>query len=398
MKITGIETIVPGDDSPLPEVVFVRVYTDAGIVGHGETYYTPNAVSTYIHEFLAPRVLASPSASPEAVWEMGYRAAARFGGRGLELRALSAIDLALWDALAISANLPLHVLLGGPCVDAIPTYNTCAGPAYGRSWRPGGATSSSARYEDYEAFLHRPAELARELVSEGFAGMKIWPFDRMARRSGAHSIAPQDLDIALQPFEAIRDAVGSRIEIMAEGHGMWSLDAAKRIATALEPFVPAWMEDFIITDNVAALRELKDHTTIPLLVSEYLMSRFEYLPIIEQRAVDHVMVDPTWCGGISESRRIAALADAHRLPVTFHDCTGPFTLLAGVHLCFGSANASYQEVVRAYLHDVYPEFVDQLDLPEQGKFRPPTRAGLGAVLQPDIVSRPGVRVQLTGTR
>lgn len=398
MKITGIETIVPGDDSPLPEVMFLRVHTADGVIGHGETYYTPRAVAEYVHEFLAPRVLASASSSPEAIWELGYRAAARFGGRGLELRALSAIDLAVWDALAVSAGLPLHVLLGGPTVSRVRTYNTCAGPSYGKSWRPGGNTSSNGQFEDYVAFLERPGELATELVRDGFAGMKIWPFDRMAERSGAHTIAPKDLAAALQPFEKIREAVGSQIEIMAEGHGMWSVGAAKVIARALEPFSPAWLEDFIITDNVAALRELKQSTTIPLLVSEYLMSRFEYLPVIEQRAVDHVMVDPTWCGGITESRRIATIADAHRLPVTFHDCTGPFTLLAGIHLCFSAPNASYQEVVRAYLHRVYPEFVDELPPLVNGVYLPPTRPGLGASLQADLLSRPGVQSRLTGSR
>ncbi|NDE20095.1 MAG: mandelate racemase/muconate lactonizing enzyme family protein [Actinobacteria bacterium] len=398
MRLTGIETIIPGDGSPLPEIVFVRVHTDQGIVGHGETYYTPRAVAAYIHEFLAPKILTLGSASPEAVWELGYRTASRFGGRGLELRALSAIDVALWDALAVSVGLPLHVVLGGPSVDRVPVYNTCAGPSYGKSWKIGGGATGAGRFEDYDAFLQRPGELARELVAEGFAGMKIWPFDRFAHRAGAQHIAPEDLRAGLEPFEKIREAVGSQIEIMAEGHGLWSLPAAKKIARALEPFQPAWIEDLIVADNPDAIAELKRSTTIPLLVSEYLMSRFEYSPIIERGIADQVMIDPTWCGGITESRRIVALADAKRLPVTFHDCTGPFTLLAGVHLGFSSPNASYQEVVRAYLSEVYPQFVDDLPKPGRGAYVPPTRPGLGAVLQTDVVDRPGVEVQLTGKR
>ena len=398
MKVTGVETIIPGDQSPLPEIVFVRVYTDVGVVGHGETYYTPRAVSEYIHEYLAPRIIATKSGSPEAIWEVGYRASARFGGRGLELRALSAIDVAIWDALALSLNVPLHVLLGGPSVLQIPTYNTCGGPTYAKSWKLGDQSTRDGRFEDYDAFLNRPGELAIELVDEGFAGMKIWPFDRMAKTSGAQSILDDDLRTALQPFQKIREAVGSKIEIMAEGHGLWSLSAAKKIARALEPFTPTWIEDLILADSTDALLELKRSTTIPLLASEYLISRFDYVPIIDQHAVDHVMIDPTWCGGITEARRIVALADAKRLPVTFHDCTGPFTLLAGIHLCFSSPNASYQEVVRAYLNCVYPQFVDDLQLPERGVFKPPTRPGIGATLQPDIVSRPGVEVRLTGTR
>jgi galactonate dehydratase len=235
-------------------------------------------------------------------------------------------------------------------------------------------------------------------VEQGFAGMKIWPFDRMARVPGATSIDPSDLRAGVEVFEKIRSAVGSDIEIMAEGHGLWSVGAAKTIAHALEAVRPAWIEDLILADDPAALRELKQSTTIPLLASEYLITRFEYAPIIDQQAADIIMIDPTWCGGITESRRIVGLADAKQLPVTFHDCTGPFTLLAGIHLSFSSPNALYQEVVRAYLHSVYAEFVDELQPLHQGEYHLPTRAGIGAALQADIVNRPGVEVRLTGRR
>jgi len=398
MKVTGIETIIPGDQSALPEIVFVRVYTDIGVVGHGETYYTPRAVSEYIHEFLAPLIIATGSGSPEAIWEVGYRASARFGGRGLELRALSAIDIAIWDALALSVNLPLHVLLGGPSVSQIPVYNTCGGPTYAKSLKNSHTPSLDGRFEDYEAFLNRPGELAIELSDEGFKGMKIWPFDRIAITSGNQLISDDDLKTALMPFQKIREEVGSKINIMAEGHGLWSLTAAKQIARALEPFKPTWIEDLILADSTEALLDLKRSTTIPMLVSEYLISRFAYVPIIDQGAVDIVMIDPTWCGGITEARRIVSLADSKRLPITFHDCTGPFTLLAGVHLSFSSPNVIYQEVVRAYLNIVYPQFVDDLQLPDHGVFKPPTRPGIGAELQPDIDRRPGVEVRLTGAR
>lgn len=398
MNIVGIETILPGDQSPLPEIVFVRVYTDAGVIGHGETYYTPRAVAEYLHEFLAPRLLAHGGCSPEVLWEHGYRSAARFGGRGLEMRALSAVDVAVWDACALAADKPLHAMWGGPTKERLSTYNTCAGPNYGKSWRIGGASVGRGKYEDFHSFFSRPGELAVELVEEGFSGMKIWPFDRMASFPGAPTIDAADLRAGVEIFEEIRATVGRDIEIMAEGHGMWSVAAAKTIAKALEPVQPAWIEDFILADQPALLRELKQSTTIPLLASEYLISRFEYAPIIDMQAADIIMIDPTWCGGITESRRIVGLAEAARLPVTFHDCTGPFTLLAGIQLSFGSSNVLYQEVVRAYLHLVYPEFVDELPTLRGGKYLPPTRPGIGATLQPDIVNRPGVEVRLTGRR
>lgn len=391
MKIVAIETIVPGEHSHLPSLVFVRVHTDAALVGCGETYYTPRAVSAYIHEFLAPLLMGMDAGAPEALWDTAYRAAARFGGKGLELRALSAIDIAAWDIVGKAAGMPLYQLLGGPVRAAVPTYNTCAGATYAKGWRPGhGDASEIGQLDDFAGFLTRPAELASELIAEGFAGMKIWPFDQIAKDHGGQVISRVDLVRGLEPFRLIREAVGSRIEIMAEGHGFWSLGAAKDIAKGLEPYEPAWIEDLILADCPEALAELRRSTSIPVLASEYLMTRFEYAPMIRAGAVDHVMIDPTWCGGITEARRIIALADAARLPVTMHDCTGPFTLLAGIHLAFSATNCSYQEVVRAFLRLVYPEYVDDRVELVNGKILPPSRPGIGAELRSDLLDRPGV--------
>ncbi len=390
MKIVAIETVVPGPHSPLPAVVFVRVHTDAGLVGCGETYYTPRAVSTFIHEFLAPLIMGTDATSPEALWETVYSAIVKFGGRGLELRALSAVDLAAWDILAQAAQLPLCQLLGGG-VATLPTYNTCAGPTYGTGDRPGyGETSAADDLDDASAFVARPAELARELLDEGFAGMKIWPFDAIAHEHGGTTITQAHLERGLEPFRRIREAVGWDIEIMAEGHGFWSVAAAKTIARGLEPFRPAWIEDLVVADSPGALAELRRSTTIPVLASEYLMTRFDYDAMLQAEAVDHVMIDPTWCGGITEARRIIALAHTARLPVTMHDCTGPFTLLAGIHLLSSTPNASYQEVVRAYLREVYPQFVDESIQLVNGHVRAPDRPGIGAQLRSDVLDRPGV--------
>jgi L-alanine-DL-glutamate epimerase-like enolase superfamily enzyme len=371
--------------------VFVRIHTDDGLVGCGETYYTPLAVSAYIHEFLAPLIMAMDVAAPEAIWHTAYRAAAKFGGKGLELRALSAVDIAAWDLVAQASGMPLYKVLGGPVQATLATYNTCAGSTYGRGWRPGyGDASEVGDLDDAAAFLVRPAELAQELIEDGFAGMKIWPFDRIAQEHGGKSITHSDVARGLEPFRRIREAVGHDIEIMAEGHGYWSLGAAKIIAKGLEPFEPAWIEDLMLADCPEALAELKRSTSIPVLASEYLTTRFEYEAMIRAGAVDHVMIDPTWCGGITGARRIVALAHAAQLPVTMHDCTGPFSLLAGIHLALSSSNSTYQEVVRAYLRLVYPDFVDDRVELVNGRIVPPERPGIGGALRPDLVDRPGV--------
>ena len=394
MTIRRVETITMEAGTGLPGLMFLNLHTDDGLVGHGESYYVPHAVESFIHDFAHQVLLGSDEGHIERTWRTLYDLAARFGARGAEMRAISAIDLALWDLAGKRAGVPVHRLLGGSVRDEIPVYNTCGGPTYGRGSKPAhGLTSGDSAMEDLQGFLERPGELAEELLEYGFRAMKIWPFDRVAQQRGGTLISNADLAWGLEPLEAIRATVGDRIDVMIEGHGYWSLPAAIRIARALEPLSPAWIEDLILAHRPAALRQLRESTSIPLSVSEYLMTRWEYLPILEEEAADIVMIDPTWAGGITESRKIASLADVYGLPVTMHDCTGPFTMLAGMAVAATSPNAMYQEVVRAYLHHVYPQWVDFVPQVHNGTVALPDGVGLGANLAPDLADRPGYLVR-----
>lgn len=396
MGIRRIETITMDQDVEvgLPGLMFLNLYTDDGVVGHGESYYVPRALETYIHDFASQLLLGADEENIEYLWRRIYDLAARFGAKGTELRALSAIDLALWDIAGKRAGLPVYRLLGGSVRDRIPVYNTCGGPTYGRGTLPAhGRTHGDGAMEDLQGFLERPGDLAEELLEFGFTAMKIWPFDRIAQEHGGTLISHEHLREGLQILEGIRSTVGDRIEVMIEGHGYWSLPAATRIAQAMEPYSPAWIEDFLLAHRPAALRRLREATSIPLSVSEYLMTRWEYLPVLEEEAADLIMIDPTWAGGVTESKKIASLADTFGLPVTMHDCTGPFTMLAGMHLAANAPNAMYQEVVRAYIHHVYPEWVDlEVDV-QDGTVALPTGVGLGANLDPELGGRPGYRVR-----
>jgi L-alanine-DL-glutamate epimerase-like enolase superfamily enzyme len=146
-------------------------------------------------------------------------------------------------------------------------------------------------------------------------------------------------------------------------------------------------------DDVGALAELRQSTSIPLLVSEYLTTRYEYKPVLEQRAADILMIDPTWAGGITESKKIATMAETWKRPVAMHDCTGPFTLFAGLHLAINATNAVYQETVRAYLRVTYPNLVTDGVQVESGHLLAPTVPGLGTALLPEVRERPDVTVQ-----
>jgi galactonate dehydratase len=370
------------------------VHTDEGLTGHGDTFMMAEGIAGYIHERAAPKLLGQDPANIGRIWTSLYdRDAARFGGQGIEVRAISGIDVALWDLLGQAVGRPIYQLLGGAARDRVPIYNTCGGPAYGRP--PYAALGTPGDLEDLWAWNNEPEALAQDLLSEGVTAMKIWPFDQIGLRNEGLSITAAELEEGLEPVRRIRKAVGSKMRIMIEGHGFWRLPAAVKIARALEEYDIEWLEDLLLAHDIGAIRMLREQTRIPVLASEYLVTRHQFLPLLEQRAADIVMLDPTWTGGITESHKIASLVDAFGLPVTMHDCTGPFTLLAGVHLAFAAPNATYQETVRAYIRTWYRDVVPSSVTIERGAILPPTAPGIGTSLLPDVRKRADATVRLT---
>lgn len=387
MKITSVETLQFPD---IPYLIVVRIGTDEGLFGTSDTYYTTDAIRGFVHQEAAPVLLGADPFRVESIWDQLHtHHMARWGGIGMEMRALSAIDVALWDIRAQALGVPVYQLLGGLVHESIPTYNTCGGPMYGLAGfnRQGEGKSP---LDDLWAQLNEPARLAEELLSQGITAMKIWPFDRIALANGGKNVSAAEIEEGLKPFRDIRAAVGYDIDIMLEGHGYWNLLSAKKIASAVEEFAPAWLEDMIIPNDIDALLELKSSTTTPIVASEMLVSRNQYRLLLEKRAADIVMIDPTWAGGITESKKIIALAEAFGRPVTLHDCTGPFTLLAGLHLALSAPNAIYQESLRAYLATWYPALTT-IDLQiEDGRILAPDLPGLGAALKPEVFERADV--------
>jgi galactonate dehydratase len=182
------------------------------------------------------------------------------------------------------------------------------------------------------------------------------------------------------------------MEIMVEMHSLWNLPSAIRIAKALEEFSPQWYEDPVRMDNLDALAQFKASTHINTTASETMSTRWAFREMFEKRAVSIVMLDIAWVGGLSEARKIAAMADAYHLPFAPHDCTGPVTLMASVHLCMHGANAMIQEVVRAFNHGWYPRLVNRLPRIEEGYVYLPEGPGLGMQLLPEVFAREDLTV------
>jgi galactonate dehydratase len=391
MKITALETIQLGE---FPNLLWLRVHTDQGLVGLGETFYAPGAIATFIHEIASHKLLG---ADPRQIDRISRTLAVDYylgvGSTGVETRAASAVDIALWDILGQMTGQPIHQLLGGLSRDRIRIYNTCAGYQYVRKATGQMAENfglnrkSDGPYEDLDAFLNRADELAESLLSEGITAMKIWPFDWAAEANQGLHISAAELDKALEPFRKIRKRVGKRIDIMVELHSLWNLTTAKRIFAALEEFDPYWYEDPVKMANLDAVEQLARYTRVPICASETLASRFAYRDLMARNAAGIIMPDLGWVGGVSEAKKIATMAEAHHLPVAPHDCTGPVVLISSVHLSLNAPNALIQETVRAYTSGWYNELVTDLPRIEKGYAYPMTGPGLGTRLLPGIDKR-----------
>ena len=401
MKITNVETVRLGE---FPNIIWVRIHTDEGLTGLGETFMGAAAVEAYIHEWVGPKLigkdpLAIESRNRDITGYLGWR------GSGAETRGNSAVDIALWDIFGKAANMPVYTALGGKSRDDIRIYNTCAGYQYVRSttnqssanWGIGAAKKSAGPYEDLEGFLNRAGELAESLLSEGITGMKIWPFDPAAEKSHGQYISNADLDLALEPFRKIRDAVGQKMDIMVEFHSLWRLPMAQKISRALKPFNTFWHEDAIRMDSLDLLKQYAKDCDALICASETLSYKWGFKDYLQTGVAGVVMPDLSWCGGLSEGRKIAALADAWQLPVAPHDCTGPGVWTASSHLSLHAPNALVQESVRAFYTGWYKELVTELPVVKNGMLSLGDKPGLGLELLPDLHLRADAIVRNTNS-
>ena len=398
MRISRIETLRLDE---FPNILWVMVRTDSNLVGLGETFFGAQAVEAAMHETVASQMLGADPLAIERHSRQLLQNYVGFKSTGAEIRAVSAFDIALWDLFGQVTGQPVYQLLGGRCRDTIRAYNTCAGYRYVRAkpvqrtenWGLG--QSPAGPYEDLDAFLTRADELAESLLAEGYTGMKIWPFDFAAEASNGTDISTVDLRRALEPFEKIRKRVGDRIDIHVELHSLWTLPAAIKIAKAIEPFLPYWFEDPIRPSNLDALLQFRQSTPVWTTASELLSTRWAFRELFEKRAVSVAMLDIGWCGGLSEAKKIATMAESYELPIAPHDCTGPVVLAAGVHLSAASPNTLVQEVVRAFYHGWYQELAIDLPPLQGGYIRPLDKPGIGVRLRPGLADRPDAHIRVS---
>ena len=367
MRITKIETIQLQEHA---RVLWVQVYTDNGFVGLGETYYAPSVVAAAIHDWFGPLLIGRNPHEVERLWEQMFRLSDHAGYGGAEMRAISALDIALWDIKGQALGVPIYELLGGAVRRRVPVYAT--GFPYE------GATDH-----------------ARRLLDEGITAMKGGPTIPLALASDGQYLSPTDLDRALRPFREIREAVGMEMQFANDAHAKWNLPIAIRIAQAMEPLEPMWQEDLMPLLNPEALLRLQEATRTPVCISERLLTRWQLRQFIENGSARIVMPDLIWTGGISETHKVAVLASAHQVPFAPHDATGPVNIFACAQICISSPNTLMQEHVPAFYKGWYNDIVDpNLDI-RDGYLHAPERPGVGTRLKAGLRDRPDAIVRVS---
>jgi L-alanine-DL-glutamate epimerase-like enolase superfamily enzyme len=266
---------------------------------------------------------------------------------------------------------PVYRLLGGKAHEKVRVYNT-----YTRNW--------TINHWQIDTDMEK---IARFLHDRGIKAVKIYPFDPTSRRNGGTYISPMEIDSALEPIKLIRDKFGDDMEIAIDINAQWNLTAALRIAHALEPYKIMWLEDILYQGNMESYSILARETTVPITVSERLATRYQFREALDKKAVGIVMYDTTWCGGISEAKKISDLADTYYVPTAPHTCGGPLLWFSSIHTATAVKNLWIMESCYHFYNYQYPYFIKNVPVPEDGFVTPPEGPGLGVEFRTEPFER-----------
>jgi len=325
VKITDVRAYVVSSEGPAwgaapdREWTFVRVDTDEGITGWGESTNYPGGgsfLTGHAVKALKEALVGEDPSDIERLWHKMYRRYTYLGAKGLPTVAISGIDIALWDIKGKALGRPVWDLLGGRFRDSVRLY--------ANGWFVGCKTP--------EAY----AEAATKVVESGHGAMKLDPFLEMKKTAISYvdgEISHDDEQLGYDIIAAVREAVGPKIEILIDAHGRYNVPVAIRLANRLfEQSRIGWFEEPVNPESYQALRQVRENTAAPICVGERLYTRWEFVPVFEGRLADYVMPDIVWTGGISEIKKIATMAEAYYVPISPHNAMGPLQVVAGAHV------------------------------------------------------------------
>jgi galactonate dehydratase len=371
MKITQIDAVTfrkdlhigggSGGTDDGAEFWWLRLHTDKGIVGTGETYPYPREEIGALQEH-AGLLLGKDPRDIDGIWRaLHFEGAMRTTGGGMRL--LSAVNMAQLDILGQASGLPLYRLLGGRTRPRVRVYNTTTDYWAINEMKMGRDTMKIVRF----------------LLDLGITGMKIYPFQAPDRY-----LSNQALEEGLRWIREIRDGVGNKMDICVDCWGRFDFPSALRIAKALEPYNIMYLEDAMLSGSAKAYARLAAETSVPVCVSETLATRYEYREFFEQKACDVLMYDLTWCGGPSEAKRISDMADTYMIPTSPHTCGGPLLFICSAHLATALPDLLIMESNYWKWAHQYPYFVNHVPAPKDGHVTPPELPGIGAEIKPEL--------------
>lgn len=348
IKITKLETILVK-----PRWLFLKIHTDAGIVGLGEPITEGRALTcaTAIQE-IAPYLVGKDPRAVVHHWQAIYRHAFYRGGPILT-SALSGIDQALWDIKGKAFGVPVYELLGGPTRNKVRVY----------------------------AHVQRAGSLEqglRDAMAKGFTAFKTGP---AKRRPARYIETPAEVKYAAERFAEMRRIVGDNVDIGVDFHGAISPAHAKMLIKALEPYNPMFIEEPCQAQNHDVMAEIARGTHLPIATGERVFTKWGFREVLEKKAATILQPDMCHAGGITEVRLIAGMAEAYYADIAPHNPLGPISLAAGVHLAASIPNFLIQEQV-----SLGEGYVKQPFKVKEGYLELPTGPGLGVELDDNLMA------------
>ena len=326
MKITDVKIFRMSAESHKSDTnnwLFIKIYTDTGIygVGEGSLQYKDLALMGELEDFSKFLIGKAPFAI-EYIWTSLYRRVTWTGG-AVTMSAISAIDLALWDLKGKALGVPVFELLGGKVRDAVPVY--------ANGWFESAVTPSEH------------ADAAIKTVQAGYPCLKFYPF------KGQYVTTPDRINTGVELVKAVREAVGPDIQIGIDVRARLDYWSAIQVIEELIPYKISWIEEPIQFDNSKLMGEFARKSRVPVSTGEQLYNRWDFQPLLDERAISIIQPDICHAGGISELRKIASAAETHYVSVAPHNSNGPISTVSSLHLDMNIPNCFKQEIFVSFL-------------------------------------------------
>ncbi|MBO0694251.1 MAG: mandelate racemase/muconate lactonizing enzyme family protein [Acidimicrobiaceae bacterium] len=390
MKITGVETfpvLVPPPHRGGTTWMFLRLDTDAGISGYGEAMLLASgfrlpAVATLIEDLVDQYMIGHNPYDTELLWERLYgRAGYSHYAEQTKLALISALEMACWDIVGKDVGRPIYNLLGGQVRDRVRTYTYVYADQSGSDVR----ATNRELWRTPDALAAR----ARHYVDLGFTGVKFDPFSsELSFDQGHGQVVPVEYSMAAlataeASVAAVRDAIGTRADILIGTHGQMTAAGAIRVAKRLEPFDPLWFEEPVPPENAAEMAKVARATSIPITTGERLTTKYDFAQLIAAEAAAIFNFDVGQVGGILEAKKIAALAEAHYLHISPHVYNGPLNAAASVQIAICCPNFLIMESIERF-EGFHAELIDPPLSWVDGYVIPSGLPGLGHNLNEDL--------------